>query len=826
MTSQQVKEVLEINDKGLSKAVADGKIDIIQIDGKWRYDEKTVYRYLYETKGIEKKGDITEKDEQDLFQKGVLSSAQAKIDYFIEREYLEMLFNLHQMGVELGPVRRDLLIRNDYINISTTDVEDSSLSEAEKREAEFLRKQQKKIDDAFQRELDKLKSEEDIKSSQWRPHASEERNYPKEFVEFIDSVNSGFMNRVNYDRLDLYVKQAKIWLAKKKELSDCKDDQERLELAREEKRRIRENSLYFLNRFHYYKDSAADDGSGKAKFKSFPAHEILCFLVDSGYPLIIGKGRQIFFSTTMGGVAVAKTNWNKNYFIKFIAENKSKGEEIFDDKIRYAFQSLEPWLKRSTLNSSKLEFAVGAKGGKSDDPGSSSILVEAPYTSAVNGGSPDMVLIDEIGQIKILPEMINEGLPAMYGYDPTLGRQRLKRQIIAWGTGGKTDRGGKAFEVVFRSALDAWRKRRFNGLVPIFFDAYARPGITEDFIMQQKEWYYEQSRIEKTRKYITQFHQHYPISIDDMFLSDADTPVSMEIIDKNIRKCHNVPAKHRPQIGRFEPIFDVNKPLPSDFFIPYVPKGAEFIPMSDTDRDAPVNMIVKPPHIKEPGDYWVDRFYQGTDPIFAQSGNSLFASGIWDAHLSAPVCQVNYREQDYRNCYLQAILMKLYYSSPQQMVKELLEINVGREYANMLEMFGMYPSLIPNKALPLQFQIQSSEPIGVNKRTGKSAKYLTTAMVDMVNVFGDNLYFLEFWSQMKTLTKHTTPSGDEIYKPRNPVHDRDDVLDWHTFAYIGWQAFDFKKPQRLKDRDKKKKSKGLRYVCGPETGWNNILKPA
>ena len=58
---------------------------------------------------------------------------------------------------------------------------------------------------------------------------------------------------------------------------------------------------------------------------------------------------------------------------------------------------------------------------------------------------------------------------------------------------------------------------------------------------------------------------------------------------------------------------------------------------------------------------WRYRYFQGTDPIFSESGHSKMASAIWDSHHQTISAHVNFRVEDYRYCYLQTLLLGLYY---------------------------------------------------------------------------------------------------------------------------------------------------------------------
>jgi hypothetical protein len=73
-----------------------------------------------------------------------------------------------------------------------------------------------------------------------------------------------------------------------------------------------------------------------------------------------------------------------------------------------------------------------ARKGEKGYP-NSRIDVVAPKQTAINGGSPQLVLIDEIGNIGILGAMLNEGRPTMFWNNPATGKFELKRQVIMWG---------------------------------------------------------------------------------------------------------------------------------------------------------------------------------------------------------------------------------------------------------------------------------------------------------------------------------------------------------------------------------------------------------
>jgi len=114
-----------------------------------------------------------------------------------------------------------------------------------------------------------------------------------------------------------------------------------------------------------------------------------------------------------------------------------------------------------------------------------------PAIDAINGGSPQITLIDEIGLFDIFAGMMAEGRPTLYFYNDKTGEMEMRRQFFAWGTGGEMDKGGAAFESEFKAALEAWKERKFNhAVIPLFFDAWAREGMTQKILNSEKDFYY------------------------------------------------------------------------------------------------------------------------------------------------------------------------------------------------------------------------------------------------------------------------------------------------------------------------------------------------
>ena len=151
-------------------------------------------------------------------------------------------------------------------------------------------------------------SSKGILTSQWKPN-HEEFHYPKEFVDWIDSINSGWQNKKKYKPFDLYCEQAKIWLEDKSEITDFDNEEDQWDWLDSEIQRCKDNTLYFCNKYGFIKEDKSDNGM--LKYRAWDAQMVLLFLYDCGYSLMIGKARQIGFTTTMCLAGMKRVNLNK-----------------------------------------------------------------------------------------------------------------------------------------------------------------------------------------------------------------------------------------------------------------------------------------------------------------------------------------------------------------------------------------------------------------------------------------------------------------------------------------------------------------------------------
>jgi hypothetical protein len=635
----------------------------------------------------------------------------------------------------------------------------------------------------------------DIQKKDWVPEVTF-RDHSPEFVAFIDSLLfSGFHNRTKYKPLSLYVRQAQMWLDLNDQRSNFYEDADIEAFEDREIDRCRENSLYAMNRHLKLKQGAMDTGS--RLYIATPAHEIMCFLFDCGYSFMMGKPRQIAATSTIGGLAMMRLIFNRNYFIKFITESDEKGQEIFEDKIKYPNAELPDYIRPDVKNDSAGLLAYGTKEKKGDRDGvNSKLQVVAPSRTAISGGSPDLVLIDEIGNIKILSSIIEDGRPTMFWVDPKTGKMAMKRQVCAWGTGGDTERGGKAFEREFMALVSMWKNRDFSsGLIPIFFDWRSRPGISQEIYDREKRVYYAKTGPDAEASRVM-FHQQYPDKIEDMFLTSAKTLVSQEYINESIDRIRKTKSLLKTKRGYFIPILG-DKPQHEGADLPFNIIGAEFVPVEEGDPRATTTMIM------EPKLGWKHRYYQGTDPISSDTGMSNMATAVWDKHYNTVSCVVDWRSPNYKSVFLQCMLMGLYYDTEKKKgIKELLETNIGLAYREYKDNKGAYDSMVLNTELPRYLQVNTGNLIGIDNR-GNRNRMIIDKLFELIQAFGNKIYFEDFFQQLKTFVCTTNQRGNESWGPADRRYYKDDTLFAIVYSYICAISFPHEIPHKIEEEKKK-----------------------
>lgn len=738
---------------------------------------------------------------------------------------LDFLYDLHLQGAPIGEDNEALLRKFDYIKdveiVRPTKKDNSKKEDWRIHNDPKVTGGQSEVDKIFDivKEVDapqesvlteesyrKLVEEKgsilfsglmlDIKRSDWMPRSI--NDHTKDFIEWIDSISfGGFSNRGNYRKFNLYCQQAYQWIAENDSLSNYSDHDDRENYKDKEIERCSENTLYFLNKYLQLKESTLV--AGMRQYVATKAHEIMIYLFDCGYSYYLGKPRQIAATSTLGACAMAKTVFRRNHFIKFITENDTKGQEIFEDKIKYPFAELPWWMRDESRNDSGTKFALGTKENKGDRAGTNSnILVAPPTPTAISGGSPSIALVDEAGNIPILTKIIEDARPTSFWMNPTTRQMERKRQIVVWGTGGDMEKGGKSFEREFMTALKNWRERKFaSGIIPIFFDWTTRPGITQEIYDSEKEVYNSKEGPDAEQSRIT-FRQQYPTTVEDMFITSAATLLSQEYIQNALDRILKTKAILKPKYGYFEPIFgDEEQPEGSD--VPFNIIGANFIPLSNGDPIVSVTIF------QDPKPHWLHRYYQGTDPLASDSGTSNMASSIWDRYYNTISAVVNYRTPNYREVFMQCMLLGIYYDTERQFgVPELLETNIGKAYQEYKTNKGRYDTFVFNTELPPALQVQSgSNMIGIDNR-GHRNRMIINNMTEMFHGFGDKIYIEDIFIQAKTFVSSLTAKGNETWGPADKKYYKDDILFSSTFAYIcATQCFPLQQPFNTEE-DKKK----------------------
>lgn len=620
--------------------------------------------------------------------------------------------------------------------------------------------------------------------------------HTKEFIAWIDSINSGFQNMIPYKPFQMYCQQSSDWMKDSSSIYDYEDEDQRREWAWSELDRMKENSLYFLDKYLHVKEADFDDGF--MDYKSKPVHKVMAFLMDCGYNVEMGKGRQIAATTTVGGLALCRIITRRNYFIKMIAQDQEKVQEIFEDKIKWPHSELPGWLFQTPKNDRDNLLHLGKKVSKGRTTGANSrIQVVAPTVSAINGGAPPLVLIDEGGYIGILGKMIKEARPTMFMQDQKTGKIEMKRQIWIWGTGGEMDKKGKAYEEEYKNTFEKWQNREFEyGIIPLFFDWTTRPGITKEHYDNEKRAYTVEGPDSESK--MVQFRQTYPSIIEDMFLTSSKTLVSIAYINKRLEFIRNLKHEQREEYGYFEPIYDTNSPSSEHDDLPYKLVGAQFVRTEKSDPRASTRIFFHP--VKN----WVDRYYSGTDPIAVDNGHSNMASSIWDAYDNTVSAIVNYRDQDHKYTFLQNLCLMLYYDidraeGSKTGVPNLLEGNIGTAFSDYVEYKGFERMLVLNSELPSAFS-GGQNGIGIDNR-GQRSKFIINKLYELIMLYGDRIFIEDFWKQLSTFICKISEKGSETWETQDYRKYHDDTLYSTVFSYICSLAFHFKPPRNLSRKE-------------------------
>ena len=659
-----------------------------------------------------------------------------------------------------------------------------------------------------------------IPTEAWKP-SHEEFDYPKSFVTWIDSINSGWQNKEVFKPFNLYCKQAKLWLEDKSDIIDFDNEEDQYDWLVEEIQRCKDNTLYFCNKYGFIKEDKS--AGGMLKYSAWEAQEVLLFLFDCGYSMMIGKARQIGFTTTMCLAGMKRVNLNKSYFIKFVTHSESKGIEIFRDKVKWTYTKIPEYIAQDVRNWTDKVMSFDKKGQKKgrDEGGASRFQVDSPQIDAINGGSPSAVFVDEIGLFDIFGEMMREGRPALFKYNPETGKMTMQQQFMAWGTGGEMDKGGSVFESEFKMCMKQWKEGNYEyGIIPLFFNAYARRGVDDKHINNERKAYLALEGTKKGEVAKVQFHQHYPITIDDMFLRKSRTLVPIHTCNQRLADIYGkeVPIEY----GFFEPILDMSQPTP-DLLTSHRIVGASWMPTKGREDIQTSAVIV---HHPPQGEVWKNRWYQGTDPINSETGHSMMSSAVWDAYTNSVSSVVFHRDRKFKQTYLQVLLQSLYYDQQKRGgIKELIENNIGDMHLDFQEIHGFRNKFTAMAQLPEYFQTHSGKWFGISNKANTGPRIIAKTE-EMVDTYANSIDIPWIWEQLKTFVEKDLKSSNSHrqtrYQAADTRYDYDDAIFSITFAYINAQSHSRYEPENVKTMSGKNKVI-TRYVQSKETNYRMKL---
>lgn len=739
------------------------------------------------------------------------------IDYRPRESHVDFIKELRNVGANLS--KRDVETLVQY-NAIATDEALKLLKDAEARGQVVASALDRYVltKDAYMARCAHFEAKWDgveIERKHWK--CDNPAEFDEGFVKFIDSHFVRFCDLMAYEKFWLYIRQAQRWMEEETPDITMMDRVQRKRYWKKEVLRIRQNTLYALDRYAWVKEA------GGMKYVANLAHCFVLYLFDDGRSAFAGKGRQMAFTTTMAAASVIRMNFRENTHVKLIACDLETTEEIYQDKILFAFDELPFWSKNKVHNRSQklLKVLFGKNSSKTDAAGGSSkVSVVAPKITAINGGAPDVVLIDEAAFLDIFEEMVKEARPTVWRMVDGVLKQM--RQVWAWSTGGRSESGNGSFEREHRDLFVKWRNGNHKmGVVPIFLDWTCRPGVTEKWYLDELKAYMPDDTTGLTdaivEEKLIQFRQHNPSSVDDMYSISKTTIVSPTIIIRNEDKIGRLQPSLRPVSGRFDLLYDSAKKNPKDSILPYAVKGVQFVPGSDPHRD-PVTMFMPPPR------GWVNRTYQGTDVVVHDEGLSKQASVIYDAHFRAPLCIVNYRSRDPFESYVQCIAMGMHYRNEgERFCPELVENNIGKmyiKYKSGHEWNGL-SSLVTKYRLPDYMQSGGSggETIGFDMKAGRKDR-LVQLGAEYTEAHGDNNYFIEYWRQIRTFNPTTSKTGKTTWSVDDRRKHQDDILDATWFSYLCRLCFMHAMPMELKVFHEQQKADEGEYrhvIVGNET---------
>jgi|GEM_PF-6712999 hypothetical protein len=644
----------------------------------------------------------------------------------------------------------------------------------------------------------------------WRPTEQELDIPSREFWEWINSINSGFQNRIGYSKYNIYRQQYQQWMEEKDDITGYSTIEGKKAYAKKLIGRFRNNSLYYLDKIHAYRKKGTT--TGFSRYISLDAQKIFAFLIDSEYNLEIGKARQIWFTTTAFGIALCKTLYNKSFQAILVTSDGSKAEKTFNEKCKEPYYNIPYYLKPKKL-AEDTKTTIGFHKKRHEQEGGGSLIAILPPSDTVfNAYSPNLAFVDEQGLIDCIDGMIGNWEPTMKQYSHELNKRVRAGQICLWGTSDVKN--NPAFQHVFMNYYNRWMEMDFSGrMVPLFLNVFARAGMTEKEYQEEYDKAYRTQGVKRDDA-IRMFHQSYPKVIEDMWMNTADTIIPLTEINRHIERCNMVKADNMCKYGYMTPILDSAQKRTDD--VGYKIVGANFVQTNDAADPRNTVFIYR-----DPEKFWKHRYYKGTDPIAGMQGTSDFATAIWDEELHTVCAGMAWRSTNHKYVFLQSLLLGLWYDP---MIPELVEINVGQNYFDYCDDKGFGRLFIPNTALHPEFQ--SDVTIGIRKSRGNIPQHLASNLFLMLDQYAGNIWTPKLFTQLRTYVKKEVknPSSGsiDIYKVDDARFNKDDFIDACNYAFLCANGtYIYKKPKFIQATEMKKRK--FRYEF--DENYNMVMNP-
>lgn len=658
--------------------------------------------------------------------------------------------------------------------------------------------------------------EKDILRSDWAPKSVTEID--EGMYSFIDSHMPRFCDLKEYLPFYLYLEQARRWMEDTTKITDLASVDEIEAFKDREIERIDQNLLYGMDRYIYRQE--AETPGGRLPYIASTPQALSLFIIDCGYSALIGKLRQGAWTTTIGAAALLRALTKTSLSVVIAADDKeSTGKNIFSTKIKYPLGQMPPWIQPDSVpnfSESQLtfDFAPGAKKSDRKQFTSTFTLMASAETTAINGMTPSILLLDESADMPTFNKLVLEVEPTMIGLDenpasPTYGTLIRKRQIVAWSTGTSNSRGKGQFEGAYKSLISRWKRREnTRGYIPLFFDWTCRRGANKQWYLDLRQQYLSGSIADtqgmSSEDALAMFGAHYPSSPDDMFMVSHKTIVPVETIDRNMELCLTMPQADRPVRGRFVPQWDTTV-MPEGSPIPHRPIGVTFVPDPYDSPDSPVELYAWPEN------HFKNRYFQGTDPVNADDGLSMHASAVYDCmgqmrdNEMRPTiaCIVNGRTSPLDEIYLQTKLMGMFYRNwNQQACKEVIEANQGHKYtAFVVQWLKMENTLVRQKELHQDYW-GGSHQFGADLKSTRKSVLLRDA-VDLTARAGPNIKHYVYWAQLRTIRVDRGNNDQPEWGTIDTRRYNDDVVIACTWAFVCYRSFSHMQLENMQGEESK-----------------------